>query len=125
MTNANLVHIIDDDPGIRDSMQALLLTAGFDTRTYATARAFLDRIDSTGSCYVVLDATMPEMTGIELLEKINQFAGAHPVILMTGAGNIAVAARAMTAGAMDFLKPFGPDELIASVHGAMAATDGR
>ena len=122
----NKVYIVDDDRDICDSMRMLLSTVGFDARAYPSASAFLEQVDHLDGGCVVADVRMAEMTGIELVVRLNQSPCALPVILMTGDVDISLVIEAMRAGAVDFLeKPFSPDQLIASVSLAMDQTDGE
>jgi FixJ family two-component response regulator len=119
------VYIVDDDPVICESIQMLLSTIGVDSRSFASAPAFLKHAESFGCAFngecVVADVHMPEMTGIELVARLKQFPGAPPVILMTGDNDVSQVFQAMRAGAVDFLeKPFSPDHLICSVRLALA-----
>ena len=112
----NLVHIIDDDPILCDALQLLLTEAGFDTQTYASAPAFLKQFESTGGRCIVSDVHMPEMTGMELLEKLKHLADAPPVILITGGHDVSQVQAKMAGAAAFHQKPFDPDDLIASVR---------
>ena len=99
----------------------LLSTLGFDARTYGSAPKFLKKAELFRGGCVVADVRMPEMSGIGLVEKLNEFADAPPVILMSGDSDVSLLVQAMRAGAVDFLeKPFIPDHLIASVRLALA-----
>jgi two-component system CheB/CheR fusion protein len=114
------VFVIDDDRTIRDTLQELLQEHGHTTEVYASGEAFLaaDRRDREG-CLVV-DALMPGMGGIALLERLKARIHGLPAIMVTGHGDIAMAVEAMKAGAVDFLeKPVRPDELLASIERAL------
>jgi two-component system CheB/CheR fusion protein len=114
------VFVIDDDQAIRDALQELLQEHGHTTEAYASGEAFLavDRRDREG-CLVV-DAIMPGMGGIALLDRLKARNLGLPAIMVTGHGDIAMAVEAMKAGAVDFLeKPVRPDELLASIERAL------
>jgi two-component system response regulator FixJ len=97
-----------------------LKACGFSVRTYASAQAFLDALATLEPGCVVTDVRMPDMTGIDLLRKLNEIKPDLPVIMITGHGDIALAVEAMKIGAVDFLeKPFDDDHLLASVRAAL------
>ncbi len=113
------VSVVDDDRNVRDEMQQLLQEHGYAVETYASGDAFLaaDRPDRNG-CLVV-DALMPGIGGIALLERLKAGNRGLPAVMLTGHGDIAMAVRAMKAGATDFLeKPIRSEELLASVERA-------
>jgi two-component system CheB/CheR fusion protein len=114
------IFVIDDDRTIRDTLQELLQEHGHTAEAYASGEAFLaaDRRDREG-CLVV-DALMPGMGGIALLERLKARNLGLPAIMVTGHGDVAMAVEAMKAGAVDFLeKPIRSDELLASIERAL------
>src|SRR5215469_9956653 len=123
MAESPLVHVVDDDPSVRDSLGLLLETAGFSVRTYDSALAFLEAAsDQTAGC-VLTDVQMPELNGLELQRRMIERGIPLPVIVMTGHGDVPVAVEALKAGASDFLeKPFEESHLLAAVDSAMAAS---
>ncbi len=129
MPDDDLVHVIDDDDAVRESLEFLLNAAEIKVRTYESARAFLDRLEAGVSGCVITDVRMPEMSGIELLQRIQEMRLALPVIVITGHGDVPLAVEAMKFGAVDFLeKPFDDKVLLAAVRAALrrkGADDGR
>jgi len=120
MTCAQTVHIIEDDPGVRESLSLLLQSAGLETRLHPSAVAFLQSEPPAGGC-VVSDVRMPGMTGIELLEEIKKRRLPTPVILMTAFADVPQAVKAMKLGAADFVeKPFDDELMISSVRSVLA-----
>jgi two-component system response regulator FixJ len=115
------VIIIDDHDSVRDSLRALLESAGLTVKDYATAAAFLaDGPPESGACLIV-DIRMPGMGGLELQEELTRRKLHLPLIVITGHADVALAVKAMKAGALDFLeKPFDDDELLASVGRGLA-----
>lgn len=115
-----LVMIVEDDDAARESLQALLETAGYRTAAFSSGPAFLDSLGSfPGSC-VVLDIKMPEMDGLEVQRRLADSGALLPVIIVTGHGDVAMAVQAMRAGAIDFIeKPIGRDRLLGSVARAI------
>ncbi len=123
MAEAPLVHVVDDDASVRDSLAVLLESAGFSVRAYDSAAAFLQAAsDRTAGC-VLTDVQMPELNGLELQRRMSEQGIRLPVIVMTGHGDVPIAVEAMKAGAADFLeKPFDDEQLLAAVTSAIAAS---
>ncbi len=115
MTEA-VVHVIDDDEAVRESLTFLLKTTGLAVRTYENATAFLHDDPKTKSGCIVTDVRMPDISGIDLLHRLKELHVTLPVIVITGHGDVPLAVEAMKAGALDFLeKPFNDDALLAAV----------
>src|SRR3954453_11933044 len=115
MSQSGRVYVIDDDAAMRDSLDFLLGSVGFDVRLFDSAQIFLNELPSLAIGCVVTDIRMPDMDGMELLRQLNSTANARrlPVIVMTGHGDIPLAVEAMKLGALDFLeKPFEDERLI-------------
>lgn len=116
-----VIHIIDDDEAIRDSLDYLLGAASMTVRTYASADEFLTQLDELDPGCIVTDVRMPGMSGLELVRVLTERGMAHPVIVITGHGDISMAVEAMRAGAIDFLeKPFEHEALVASIRFALS-----
>jgi two-component system response regulator FixJ len=114
------VHVIDDDPALRDSLKFLFASEGVKVETHESAQAFLDRMDSLAIGCVVTDVRMPGMSGLELVRRLRALKLEAPVIVMTGHGDIALAVEAMKAGAHDFIeKPFDDETLLSAVRNAI------
>ena len=111
-----LVHIIDDDAAMRDSLMFLLDTAGFRAAASESAQAFLKTVpDATLGC-IVTDIRMPDMTGLELIKTLNAAGHDYPVIVITGHGDVPLAVEAMKAGVIDFIeKPFDDQVLLDAI----------
>jgi two-component system response regulator FixJ len=119
MSSTGIVHVVDDDEGMRDSLRVLLESSGFSVRTHDSAGAFLASGASSGGC-VLTDVRMPEIDGLELLRHLHDGGVPLPVVVMTGQGDIAIAVQAMKAGAADFLeKPFSDEHLFEAVGRAL------
>jgi two-component system response regulator FixJ len=120
MSSSNIVHLIDDDDAVRDSLSFLLQTAGFETRTYDSAVTFLNNLDEVKSGCIVTDVRMPEIDGVELLRRLSAIHRDIPVIVVTGHGDVPLAVDAMKLGAADFLeKPFEDEAILKSVRTAL------
>lgn len=115
-----IVHVIDDDEGLRESLAFLLRSAELEVRSFDSAKAFLDELPDVALGCVITDVRMPDMSGIELLRRLKELKIGVPVIVITGHGDIALAVEAMKIGAADFFeKPFDDDLLVASVRTAL------
>jgi two-component system, LuxR family, response regulator FixJ len=115
-----IVHVIDDDEGLRESLAFLLRGAELEVRSFDSAKAFLDVLPDAALGCVITDVRMPDMSGIELLRRLKELKIGVPVIVITGHGDIALAVEAMKIGAADFFeKPFDDDLLVASVRAAL------
>ncbi len=122
MSETPLVHVIDDDDAVRDSLSFLLRAANFDVVTYQSATHFLDTLTREINGCVITDVRMPDISGLELLKRLRAKSCIIPVIVMTGHGDIQLAVEAMKAGAADFLeKPFDDDRMLAAVRSALEA----
>jgi two-component system response regulator FixJ len=122
MSAGGTVYIVDDDPAVRESIDALLCAEGFVTRTFGSPRAFLEGFEPAGVACVLLDLRMPEMDGLAVLETLAPARRGTPVIMMTAHGDVPMAVRAMQAGAFDFVeKPFEKDRLLGSIERAASA----
>jgi two-component system response regulator FixJ len=99
-----VVHIVDDDEAVRQSLAFLLSTAGIPVRVYESATSFLAGLASLQAGCLITDVRMPDMTGIELLQRLRAKNIKLPVIVITGHGDIPLAVEAMKSGALDFIE---------------------
>ncbi|MFZ5670737.1 MAG: response regulator FixJ [Pseudomonadota bacterium] len=119
-----VVHVIDDDAAMRDSLGFLLDVEGFATRLYPSAEAFLAVGAAAEPGCIITDVRMPGMSGIELVRRIRDLGLAHPVVVMTGHGDVPLAVEAMKAGARDFIeKPFSDETLLRALKVACESHD--
>lgn len=121
MTKA-VIHVVDDDAAMRDSLAFLLEVNGFQPEVFESANSFLGKALSNVPACVVSDIRMPGMNGIELVRKLKSEHIACPVILITGHGDVALAVESMKAGAIDFIeKPFDDAVLLGAIRSALEA----
>ena len=121
MASSEVVHVIDDDADVRQSLAFLLSTAGIAVRVHESAIAFLQALPTIEGGCIVTDVRMPGMDGIALQRRLKADKSSIPVIVMTGHGDIALAVEAMKAGAVDFIeKPFDDDALIGAIKTALS-----
>lgn len=116
----SFVFVIDDDESVRKSLKRLLSSADYDAEVFASASDFLARPSYPGPSCVIVDVQMPGLNGIDLQEALIERSREEQLVFITGHGNIPMCARAMKAGAVDFLpKPFKPRQLLKCVEQAL------
>ena len=121
MPNDPVVHVIDDDEAVRDSLEFMIDAAGLAVKTWDSAPAFLSALDSAGRGCIVTDVRMPDMTGLELIEALKRSGHGDPVIVITGHADVPLAVDAMKAGAVDFIeKPAENRRLLGAIRAALA-----
>lgn len=119
-TTEPVVHVIDDDEAMRDSLAFLLTTSGLTPKTYESAHAFLDALPEIEPGCIVTDVRMPDMSGLELSRRLKELNVPHPIIVITGHGDVPLAVEAMKAGVVDFLeKPFDDDAMLGAIRSAL------
>jgi two-component system, LuxR family, response regulator FixJ len=119
-----VIHLIDDDDGVRQSLAFSLTTAGLAVRAYASGSAFLAALSGLQPGCIVSDIRMPGIDGLKLQRRLNGLGINLPMIIMTGHGDIRQAVEAMKAGAVDFIeKPFDDDVLLSAVRVALDRYD--
>lgn len=115
-----VVHLIDDDEGVRQGLGFLLGTAGLAVCVYESALHFLERAANAQAGCVVTDVRMPGMDGLSLQKKLRELRPDLPVIVMTGHADIPLAVEAMKAGAVDFIeKPFHDEHILNAIRIAL------
>ena len=120
MPSKGKVYVIDDDEAMRESLNFLLVSTGFDVVLFESAQIFLDALPDLAFGCVLSDVRMPGIDGIELLKRMKARNSPLPIVIMTGHGDIPLAVEAMKLGAVDFLeKPFDDDRLVAMIETAI------
>lgn len=115
------VHLVDDDAQVLRSLARLLGSAGMQTRTFTSARSFLDEVGTDASGCVVLDLAMPGQDGLELQQVMAERGYCMAVVFLSGRGDVPHSVRALKRGAVDFLtKPVDGEALLAAVRDALA-----
>jgi two-component system response regulator FixJ len=116
----SVVHVIDDDDAVRDSLAFLLESAGFRALAYSSAPSFLAALPDLPPGCIITDIRMPEMNGLDLVRSLNESGISLPVIVITGHGDVPLAVEAMKAGVMDFIeKPFEEELILSAVRAAL------
>src|SRR5438552_5195871 len=120
MTATAKVFVIDDDQSIRKSLRRLLDASNYETEVFESASEFLSRSTHPGPSCVIVDVQMPGLNGIDFQKALIEGGREEQLVFITGHGDIPMCARAMKAGAVDFLpKPFKPRQLLESVQRAL------
>ena len=115
------VHIIDDDPSARRGLTRLVRAIGMNAQSFASATDFLASERRDGPGCIVLDVSMPEMTGPELQEELSKDEYSMPIIFLSAHGDVPTTARTMKRGAVDFLtKPVDRADLQSAIRAALA-----
>jgi len=113
------VYVIDDDQAMRESIDFLLDSAGFNVTLFESASAFLDALPTESGC-ILSDVRMPGIDGMTLLKRLKALGSKLPVLIMTGHGDVPLAVEAMKLGAIDFIeKPFEDERLIGMIEAAL------
>ncbi len=117
-----VVFVVDDDVSVRESLEALIENAGWRTKTFATALDFLAHCRDTSPRCLVLDVSLPGLSGLDLQHRLGDRRDL-PIIFITGHGDIPMSVQAMKAGAVEFLtKPFSDDVLLAAIRRAIESS---
>lgn len=114
------VFVVDDDVSIREALEWLIRLEGWKVETFASAQEFLARARVTGLSCLVLDLSLPDLSGLDLQERLSKLERDLPIVFITGHGDIPSSVKAMRAGAVEFLtKPFDDEDLLNAVRQAI------
>jgi FixJ family two-component response regulator len=115
-----IVFVVDDDISVRESLELLIRCEGWQPETFASAQEFLTRPRALVPSCLVLDFSLPGLTGLELQKRIAVERTAMPIIFITGYADVPTTVKAMKAGAVEFLiKPFSDDVLLSAIRAAV------
>lgn len=115
-----VVHVVDDDAAMRDSLAFLLDEAGLTTRLYEGPAELLAQVESLEPGCILTDVRMPDMSGLDLIRALRDQGVRHPVVVMTGHADVPLAIEAMRLGVADFIeKPFDDEQLVGSLQAAL------
>jgi len=124
MSPTPIVYVVDADISVRESLHSLIRTAGWQAETFASARDFLSRPRISVPNCLILDAFLPDMTGLELQERVGAERSGTPIIFLSGRCDIQTIVKAMKAGAMEFLtKPFDREVLLNAIRQAIKRSE--
>ena len=120
MANAiPIVFVVDDDISVRELLEGLIRSEGWEVETFASAQAFLSRPRVLVPSCLVLDVTLPDLSGLDLQKRLADRSD-MPIIFITGYGDVPMTVQAMKAGAVEFLtKPFSDEVLISAIRQAI------
>src|SRR3989475_6549641 len=114
------VFVVDDDISVRESLELLIRCAGWQPETFASAQDFLARPRVRAPSCLVLDVSLPGLTGLDLQKRVATERTDMPIIFITGYGDVPITVQAMKAGAAEFLtKPFSDDTLVSAIRNAI------
>jgi len=120
MSSTAMVFVIDDDQSMRKSLERLLDAACYKVELFKSASEFLSRSAHAGPSCVIVDVRMPELNGIDFQKALIEGGREEQLVFITGHGDVPMCAKAMKAGAVDFLpKPFKSKQLLESVERAL------
>ena len=119
MADDPVVYVVDDDEGIRNSLESLIRSVGLSVQTFASAQEFLGTKRKAAGC-LVLDVRLPGLSGLDLQSELVRAEIHTPIVFITGHGDIPMSVRAMKAGAVEFLtKPFREEDLLDAIRQAI------
>ncbi len=126
MANEPVVHVVDDDEGVRSSLAFLLECSEIEAKTYESAVQFLKAVPDMAHGCIITDVRMPEMSGLDLVARLREMGVPDPVIVITGHADVPMAIQALHAGVSDFIeKPFSDEAILLAVRAALARQQSR
>ncbi len=125
-TSTGEIHIVDDDPSVRDALSVVLTLEGYHVTGFADGHAFLSAVRNRAPSCIILDVHMPGRSGLDILKELNAKHYPVPVFIISGQGDIPMAVEAIKHGALDFIeKPFDAETVVTRVREAIAAAARR
>jgi FixJ family two-component response regulator len=115
-----IVFVVDDDVSVRESLELLIRSAGWQPELFESAKEFLARPRPFAPSCLILDVNLPDLNGLDLQRRVASDRSDMPIIFITGYGDVPMTVKAMKAGAVEFLtKPFGDDVLLTAIENAI------
>ena len=125
-TDVAMVFVVDDDPQVRASIQGLLKSAGLRSECFETAEQFLQRQPPDGPSCLIVDVSLPGISGLDFQQQLKKAGLQIPIVFVTAHGDIPMTVKAMKSGAVEFLtKPFEDQALLGAVQQALASDTAR
>lgn len=125
-TDVAMVFVVDDDPQVRASIQGLLKSAGLRSECFETAEQFLQRQPPDGPSCLIVDVSLPGISGLDFQQQLKKAGLQIPIVFITAHGDIPMTVKAMKSGAVEFLtKPFEDQDLLGAVQQALASDAAR
>lgn len=126
MQNNTYVHILDDDPAVRDALSVLVRSVNLVSKEFSSAQAFLAQYHPNCRGCLITDVYLPGMDGVALQERLNQMQSQLPIIVMSGHGDIPLAVKMIQQGAIDFIeKPFSNHHMLERIQDALQLDEQR
>jgi len=120
MNKSGHVYLVDDDESMRTSLSRMLRELGYNVQDFASAKAFIEHSVPIAPAVILLDMQMPDMTGLDLQEKLVQMGRKTPIIFVSGQSHPQQIVKSLKKGALDFLfKPFNLEDLLHSIGAAI------
>ena len=120
------IFVVDDEPAVLGALERMLRASGYSVETFASPREFLDAAPQEGVGCLLLDLSMPEMTGLDVQDEMLRKGISLPVIFLSAYGDVPTTAHAMREGAIDFLvKPVREAQLLDAIERALSASSAR
>jgi FixJ family two-component response regulator len=118
------IFVVDDDRSVREAVEALIQISGWEVQTFASATDFLSCHPAPGPSCLVLDVSLPDLSGLDLQAQIAGDRAEMPIIFITGYGDVPMTVQAMKAGAAEFLtKPFDDEALLSAIRSALLRSE--
>jgi FixJ family two-component response regulator len=115
-----IVFVVDDDASVREALESLVRSAGFEVESFSSAQDFLDHRKPDRPSCLVLDVRLPGLSGLDLQKRMVEANREIPIVFITGHGDVPTSVRAMKAGAVEFLiKPFSDQDLLDAIQQAV------
>jgi FixJ family two-component response regulator len=125
-TAVAMIFVVDDDPQVRASIHGLLKSAGFRSECFETAEQFLQRKPPDGPSCLIVDVSLPGISGLDFQQQLKNRRIQIPIVFITAHGDIPMTVKAMKSGAVEFLsKPFEDQDLLGAVQQALASDIAR
>jgi RNA polymerase sigma factor (sigma-70 family) len=117
---SHVIHVVDDDSSFRSAIARLLNAAGYEVALYETSQQLLDKRPTRLTDCILLDAQMPDLSGLQLQDRLSKLGNRLPIVFLAGHADIPTSVRAIKAGAEDFLtKPVGSEQLLETIRRAL------
>jgi FixJ family two-component response regulator len=125
-TDVGMVFVVDDDPQVRASIRGLLKSAGLRSECFETAEQFLQRQPPGGPSCLIVDVSLPGISGLDFQQQLKSTGLQIPIVFITAHGDIPMTVKAMKSGAVEFLtKPFEDKDLLGAIQQALANDTSR
>jgi FixJ family two-component response regulator len=125
-TDVGMVFVVDDDPQVRASIRGLLKSAGLRSECFETAEQFLQRQSPGGPSCLIVDVSLPGISGLDFQQQLKNTGLQIPIVFITAHGDIPMTVKAMKSGAVEFLtKPFEDKDLLGAIQQALASDTSR